>query len=309
MAQALQREGLAHEPPSRDPLPSRSASWHTEPREAQGWGAPREHPRRSQSMHPGGGGDTQQLSMQRLKHVLAPAAPAHWSGAPPVRSQTWHPSVATRPEDLAAEKVRRGANRPATLYDPTCSAGAGNKSAASTSPRALTYCTCVTYAQVMQQQFNHDVRAAEQELAAEARGGVNTTRIEALRLKMQRWPLSPASWVLTLAQPFTPARTRSRWQATYEREQGAPPSAQDTAASQVCTNVTPNPPSRITTRTRTLAGSDQAIQVYQRLVAQLGNAVDEWAAAADVEQGVQAALHVVQQVALRVAIAGMLVKE
>ena len=156
----------------------------------------------------------------------------------------------------------------------------------------------------MQQQFNHDVRAAEQELAAEARGGVNTTRIEALRLKMQRWPLSPASWVrvlqlpLTLAQPFTPARTRSRWQATYEREQGAPPSAQDTAASQVCTNVTPNPPSRITTRTRTLAGSDQAFQVYQRLVAQLGNAVDEWAAAADVEQGVQAALHVVQQVAL-----------
>ena len=132
MAQALQREGLAHEPPSRDPLPSRSASWHTEPREAQGWGAPREHPRRSQSMHPGGGGDTQQLSMQRLKHILAPAAPAHWSGAPPVRSQTWHPSVATRPEDLAAEKVRRGANRPATLYDPTCSAGAGNNSAAST---------------------------------------------------------------------------------------------------------------------------------------------------------------------------------
>ena len=47
--------------------------------------------------------------------------------------------------------------------------------------------------------------------------------------------------------------------------------------------------------------------MYQRLVAQLGNAVDEWAAAADVEQGVQAALHVVQQVALRVAIAGMLV--
>ena len=132
MAQALQREGLAHEPPSREPLPSRSASWHTEPREAQGWGAPREHPRRSQSMHPGGGGDTQQLSMQRLKHILAPAAPAHWSGAPPVRSQTWHPSVATRPEDLAAEKVRRGANRPATLYDPTCSAGAGNNSAAST---------------------------------------------------------------------------------------------------------------------------------------------------------------------------------
>ena len=52
-------------------------------------------------------------------------------------------------------------------------------------------------------------------------------------------------WVLqlplTLAQPFTPARTRSRWQATYEREQGAPPSAQDTAASQVCINVTPKP--------------------------------------------------------------------
>ena len=165
----------------------------------------------------------------------------------------------------------------------------------------------------MQLQFNHDVRAAEQELAAEARGGVNTTRIEALRLKMQRWPLSPASWVrvlqlpLTLARPFTPARTRSRWQATYEREQGAPPSAQDTAASQVCTNVTPNPPSTITTRTRTLAGSDQAFQVYQRLVAQLGNAVDEWAAAADVEQGVQAALHVVQQVAVRAAIAGMIV--
>ena len=142
---------------------------------------------------------------------------------------------------------------------------------------------------------------------------MNTTRIEALRLKMQRWPLSPASWVrvlqlpLTLAQPFTPARTRSRWQATYEREQGAPPSAQDTAASQVCTNVTPNPPSTITTRTRTLAGSDQAFQVYQRLVAQLGNAVDEWAAAADVEQGVQAALHVVQQVAVRAAIAGMIV--
>ena len=112
---------------------------------------------------------------------------------------------------------------------------------------------------------------------------------------------------LTLAQPFTPARTRSRWQATYEREQGAPPSAQDTAASQVCTNVTPNPPSTITTRTRTLAGSDQAFQVYQRLVAQLGNAVDEWAAAADVEQGVQAALHVVQQVAVRAAIAGMIV--
>ena len=184
-------------------------------------------------------------------------------------------------------------------------------------PRALTYCTCIiiciTYAQVMQQQFNHDVRAAEQELAAEARGGVNTTRIEALRLKMQRWPLSPTSWVrvlqlpLTLARPFTPARTRSRWQATYEREQGAPPSAQDTAASQVCTNVTPNPPSTITTRTRTLAGSDQAFQVYQRLVAQLGNAVDEWAAAADVEQGVQAALHVVQQVAVRAAIAGMIV--
>ena len=194
MAQALQREGLAHEP-SRDPLPSRSASWHTEPREAQGWGAPREHPRRSQSMHPGGGGDTQQLSMQRLKHILAPAAPAHWSGAPPVRSQTWHPSVATRPEDLAAEKVRRGANRPATLYDPTCSAGAGNNSAASTRFDPPSYCTCIiiciTYAQVMmQQQFNHDVRAAEQELAAEARGGVNTTRIEALRLKMQRWPLS-----------------------------------------------------------------------------------------------------------------------
>jgi hypothetical protein len=47
--------------------------------------------------------------------------------------------------------------------------------------------------------------------------------------------------------------------------------------------------------------------VYQRLVAQLGSAVDEWAAAADVEQGVQAALHVVQQVALRAAIAGMIV--
>ena len=209
MAQALQREGLAHEPPSRDPLPSRSASWHTEPREAQGWGAPREHPRRSQSMHPGGGGDTQQLSMQRLKHILAPAAPAHWSGAPPVRSQTWHPSVATRPEDLAAEKVRRGANRPATLYDPTCSAGAGNNSAASTrfDPPS---CSDVLYmysnmhhicAQVMQQQFNHDVRAAEQELAAEARGGVNTTRIEALRLKMQRWPLSPASWVRVCSFP------------------------------------------------------------------------------------------------------------
>ena len=41
---------------------------------------------------------------------------------------------------------------------------------------------------------------------------------------------------------------------------------------------------------------NQPFQVYQRLVAQLGNAVDEWAAAADVEQGAQAALHVVQQV-------------
>ena len=51
----------------------------------------------------------------------------------------------------------------------------------------------------------------------------------------------------------------------------------------------------------------QALQVYRRLVAQLGNAVDEWAAAADVEQGVQAALHVVQQVAPRAAIAGMIV--
>lgn len=132
MAQALQREGLAREPPSRDSLPSRSASWRTEPREAQGWGAPREHPRRSQSMHPGGGGDTQQLSMQRLQHVLAPAAPSYSSGAPPVRSQTWHPSAATRLEDLAAEKVRGGANRPATLYDPTCSPGAGNSSDAST---------------------------------------------------------------------------------------------------------------------------------------------------------------------------------
>ena len=35
--------------------------------------------------------------------------------------------------------------------------------------------------------------------------------------------------------------------------------------------------------------------MYQRLVAQLGNAVDDWAAAADVEQGAQAALHVVRQ--------------
>ena len=95
----------------------------------------------------------------------------------------------------------------------------------------------------MQQQFNHDVFKAEQDLAEEARGGVNMTRVEALRLKMQRW------------------------QTTYERQQGAPPSDQDTAASQV----------------------------YQRLVAQLGNAVDDWAAAADVEQGAQAALHVVQQ--------------
>lgn len=95
----------------------------------------------------------------------------------------------------------------------------------------------------MQQQFSHDVFKAEQDLAEEARGGVNMTRVEALRLKMQRW------------------------QTTYERQQGAPPSDQDTAASQV----------------------------YQRLVAQLGNAVDDWAAAADVEQGAQAALHVVQQ--------------
>ena len=95
----------------------------------------------------------------------------------------------------------------------------------------------------MQQQFSHDVFKAEQDLAEEARGGVNMTRVEALRLKMQRW------------------------QTTYERQQGAPPSDQDTAASQV----------------------------YQRLVAQLGNAVDDWAAAADVEQGAQAALHVVRQ--------------
>ena len=115
MAQALQREALAHEPPSRDLLSSRSASWRTEPRDAQGWVAPREDSRRSQSMHPGGGGDAQQVSMQRLQHVLAPAAPAHSGGAPPVRSQTWHPSAATRAEDLAAQKVRRDANRDETL--------------------------------------------------------------------------------------------------------------------------------------------------------------------------------------------------
>ena len=120
MAQALQREALAHEPPSRDLLPPRSASWRTEPRDAQGWVAPREDSRRSQSMHPGGGGDAQQVSMQRLQHVLAPAAPAHSGGAPPVRSQTWHPSAATRAEDLAAQKVRRDANRDATLCDPAC---------------------------------------------------------------------------------------------------------------------------------------------------------------------------------------------
>ena len=40
-------------------------------------------------------------------------------------------------------------------------------------------------------------------------------------------------------------------------------------------------------------------------MAQLGNAVDEWAAAADVEQGAQAALHVVQQVVLRIAVAAV----
>ena len=320
MAQALQREGLAREPPSRDPLPSRSASWHTEPREAQGWGAPREHPRRSQSMHPGGGGDTQQLSMQRLKHILAPAAPAHWSGAPPVRSQTWHPSVATRPEDLAAEKVRRGANRPATLYDPTCSAGAGNNSAASTrfdppSCSAVLYMysnmhhICAGDAAAVQSRCTRSGAGARgrgagrREYDADRGATAQDAEVAALTYELGRVLQLP----LTLAQPFTPARTRSRWQATYEREQGAPPSAQDTAASQVCTNVTPNPPSTITTRTRTLAGSDQAFQVYQRLVAQLGNAVDEWAAAADVEQGVQAALHVVQQVAVRAAIAGMIV--
>ena len=195
MAQALQREMLTHQPPSRDLLPSRSASWRTEPQDAQGWVAPREHPRRSQSMHPSGGGATQQMSMQRLQHVLAPAPPAHAGGAPPVRSQTWQPSAATRPEDLAAEKERRGANLAATLCDLTCS------------PRAIVVfhiCICIhicIYAQMMQQQFNHDVFVAEQDLAAEAQGGVNMTRIEALRLKMQRWQLSPTSLVRVAAYP------------------------------------------------------------------------------------------------------------
>ena len=69
----------------------------------------------------------------------------------------------------------------------------------------------------MQQQFSHDVFKAEQDLAEEARGGVNMTRVEALRLKMQRW------------------------QTTYERQQGAPPSDQDTAASQVYQRLYPQP--------------------------------------------------------------------
>ena len=69
----------------------------------------------------------------------------------------------------------------------------------------------------MQQQFSHDVFKAEQDLAEEARGGVNMTRVEALRLKMQRW------------------------QTTYERQQGAPPSDQDTAASQVYQRLHPQP--------------------------------------------------------------------
>ena len=146
-------------------------------------------------MHPSGGGATQQMSMQRLQHVLAPAPPAHAGGAPPVRSQTWQPSAATRPEDLAAEKERRGANLAATLCDLTCS------------PRAIVVfhiCICIhicIYAQMMQQQFNHDVFVAEQDLAAEAQGGVNMTRIEALRLKMQRWQLSPTSLVRVAAYP------------------------------------------------------------------------------------------------------------
>ena len=81
----------------------------------------------------------------------------------------------------------------------------------------------------MQQQFSHDVFKAEQDLAEEARGGVNMTRVEALRLKMQRW------------------------QTTYERQQGAPPSDQDTAASQVYQRFIPNPTSSLT---RTLAGTN-----------------------------------------------------
>ena len=90
--------------------------------------------------------------------------------------------------------------QPATLYDLTCSPGAWYS----------------TYAQMMQQQqFNHDVFAAEQDLAAEARGGVNMTRVEALRLKMQRWQLSPTRARLGFAAypnlnpTFTPARTRT----------------------------------------------------------------------------------------------------
>ena len=139
---------------------------------------------------------------------------------------------------------------------------------------------------------------------------MNTTRIEALRLKMQRWPPHPRAGLGFCTSPHLSSTLHPgpnpKQVAGHLRARTGRTTISSGHGHRRRTNVTPNPPSRSQPRTRTPA-ADQAFQVYQRLVAQLGNAVDEWAAAADVEQGVQAALHVVQQVAVRAAIAGMLV--
>ena len=153
---------------------------------------------------------------------------------------------------------------------------------------------------MMQQQFNHDVFAAEQDLAAEARGGVNTTRVEALRLKMQRWQLSPTRARLGFAAypnlnpNLHPSPNPNLNQVADHLR--APTGRATIRSGHGCIAGVPTalPPALPLPYPNT--SRNQPFQVYQRLVAQLGNAVDEWAAAADVEQGAQAALHVVQQV-------------
>ena len=113
-------------------------------------------------MHPGGGGDTH----PSITSCTSGAAPAHRR-----RAAGTVADVAPVGGDEAGGPWQRRCGEALTVLQPSTIQPAAQEPGTTASlvleviPRACAYCIliCITYAQVMQQQFNHDVRAAEQE--------------------------------------------------------------------------------------------------------------------------------------------------